>query len=969
MPSLRETAASRKSKEISLAEDEPKDGKKSTVTKQTASSKNSTKSTGTPGKINAATAGDKKPTKNNAMKKKQKDKENFVSENFEGGEEDDSLPNRGRDKIERGPCAKNVKASSEFEKKKDGMKSKAEFRTLMKDALSRENHKDVRALMRTADANFGKEEKFKLCDEYLKHFNEEKVFTPSDARNVVFQDASNEWDAREEDKKAVADEADEKEKKNEKKRYFINMGIVTWRPAGKQSKIMATTPGQQLALLLTSCMEVDCEKADGKTYSLNSEKHFIASSITLNKNGTSRVHVDQGNLGHSRAMAFGEFLGGETLVYDESGDQWMNVHYGSPAAERVFSTIRTCGIDAFKSGSGGDNKNDSGQSSLLHQKKPLKLRFSDDTATEIIADHKWLKTDDGMRFNTNRPGKIVQLPFSRKTVHHTVGDFQGPLPHATAPAFPKAYKDVAKRPKELRKIDLVGTVSPDEMDFLMQWCADRQEIKEHKEFVRYVAVFYPHDSMVSNRRGDKSLEYASSWGFNRLTDKQYESARDFLEKQHHFVHTRDGLGITYIEVDGKKIATRGGNRQVQGESITKQKNRVKKWCEEQILKKYGKKQGEIEIKKITANGKDYKTAGSAKTRDTPVVFLHDLWRDWGVDKWIEKKRQEKIEQLGEENVMGKEQFWETEQKKLRNICRCYAGRYIKEWGNKMFPYKDYPSKGWCFLKGVTDISALEQCFKKHISGELTVKINGNQCVFPSAVGKPREQKVPQYTGEYQCGARLAAEIGMNEDVSDREDEMTKKINERKREETIRRQKEALKKFKKGAKNAGGGGIKDSRKNKISGASSSSSRSSSSSSSVKTIKPKKKTKTTTAVNNNSLMSNKSKVKALKEKVMKVQRVVRKAKGNSSKTEKNYIAVKKPAMKRVTVVASKKDKVPTSNKRSSAPSGLVGKVYSWFKGEKNAKDDGNCGPGGENDADHSEQEETSAATKKRKVMQTK
>lgn len=308
------------------------------------------------------------------------------------------------------------------------------------DCLQRENYQDLEAVFRGMWQRKESKEMWQIVEEYLlKH---EHTFPKSNARNNVYEDSK-------------------KETQKTKARHFYNLGLVSCRPYGKLSNAMSTGPGKELCLLLMAATSVCKEREDGKE---SGNGLFWSSGITLNLNGTTRVHCDKGNLGRSRATAFGSFVGGDTWVYDpaeieKEKCQWLNVK-----DRRSLATVQAMAANARDYGT-----------------TPLKLRLKNSTDV-ITADAAWLKTDAGQQLYTKLE---VQMPFRREKVYHCAPDFQGPLPHATAPAFPMKYKDAASRPEELRGIDITGWMSPDDADFVIKWCADHQEEMAKEGYKRY----------------------------------------------------------------------------------------------------------------------------------------------------------------------------------------------------------------------------------------------------------------------------------------------------------------------------------------------------------------------------------------------------------------------------------------------------------------------------------------------------
>ncbi|CAD7945347.1 unnamed protein product [Amoebophrya sp. A120] len=686
----------------------------------------------------------------------EEEQEEKQTENKPAGEgqcdEDDELPNRGRDRIERAAAAKNEKRrtpTKEWEK--------CSLQEKVKDCLRRENFKDLVEVFKESNKK-DKDDKYQVIDSYLTEYKD--VFPESAARNAVFKDAEGEVDEYAEKKALKPGEVVKTEGMKKKTRTYMNLGIVSWRPYGKLSRQMKTEPGKSLAMLLCAALEVDCEARDGKK---KVEDLFIGSSITLNKNGTSQMHVDDGNLGHSRVIGFGRYVGGETWVYDKNGTQWLNVKPNTLAGKSVVSTIYNRGWWAERD-----------------KKEPLTIRLAD-KQTPIKADRKFFNSDEGRRLM--RKDCSIQLPFKRVPVYHQVADFMGPLPHATAPAFPGSFVDPAKRPKELQKINILGDMSPEEADFLLKWAADHQTGEDG--FIRYVAVFYPHASSVSDRVGDVSAERAASYGFCRVFEPKFEKARKRLEEDYRAMITQDGFGVVSFEgADGKKKQFKGAKNSLKGDQVTVQETAVKERTMQVIRDKY-KEDGEKEIAKIKFAKGNYKKGGSAETRDCPLVILDDLWRDWGIPELVEAERQAKIAKG--KTVPGKEAYMGQEQKFLREILRTYAGRKLPDWagGKVPLPYKDWPPD-WFFLKG-TDFSALKDAYLKHYSGECRITIQwSGKGPTPSIKGVKRTRDAPNVTDEYWTGNRLKEERMINEDLTDREDNETKRMNQLARDEKAKR---------------------------------------------------------------------------------------------------------------------------------------------------------------------------------------
>ncbi|CAD7974178.1 unnamed protein product [Amoebophrya sp. A25] len=746
--------------------------------------------------------------------------EDAVADEGAGSDEDEEedgedIPNRGRDKVERADPAKNEERTIS-----DADWSNKTAREQIADALKRENFADVCDVFRSLDsgkktdedpsrgsvlqqvpggqdggsyssssassssskatiassntkmnkARTGPKVKFEIVGEYLEAYREK--FPASEARNVVFQDASGEWDEKLENDKLEANKGD-KEKK--KKRYFMNFGIMSWRPYGKLSRLMREEHGKQLCMLLLACMEVETETADGKRpppVKGQKEKvglgHFVATSITLNKNGTSKMHVDDGNLGHSRGMAFGEFCGGETWVYDPSGPQWLDVPLGSPASTSVLATVYNAGWYAERDGL-----------------TPFVLRLKDDPEKKLItADRAWLQTDEGCRLKTTTK---IQLPFKRVPVYHQVADFMGPWPHATAPAFPKSYVDPKNRPAILQKIDILGTMSPEEAEIAMQWAANNQECED---LIRYMAVFYPHTSATQKRIGDTSMKRAATYGFRRLVDPMYKIVLDGLDEDFRRQNTADGQGLSVLMVNGQKVETRGAKNNRKAETVKDQeqliKDRTMRIIRERVLAE-GKSeaQADLEVKKISANKKDYKFSGSTATRDHPLILLDDCWRDWGIPELVEKERQEKLaaKTTPEEKAKfpGKEAYWNQQQKFMREILRCFAGRTMPCWsdGKTIIPYRDWPQKWW-WLKG-TDLSAVKDAYLKHFDKRQIIKITNGKPSKPDVANYPRCRNQENVTDEFFTAFRLEAEQGIRDDVPDMESSQQKAVKQALRE--------------------------------------------------------------------------------------------------------------------------------------------------------------------------------------------
>eukprot|EP00392_Amoebophrya_sp_AT5.2_P004375 g4383.t1 len=794
-------------------------------------------------------AGARKPSMKKAAQEKEEDDE-AEAPGDNDGDEDEDHPNRGRDKIERGPIARNKKRTIA-----DGAWKSMSFADQVADCLARENRHDLYEVFETVE-RIDRDKKYVLLEAYLQKYRNR--FPESAARNAVFRDAEGEVDAEAEAKMAAPGEKIDTAGKKKKARTFMNLGIVSWRPYGKLSRQMRDESGKNLGLLLTTAMEVERATSDGEK---EAKDLFVASSITLNKvqqflmqkflilkvkvevlpghhcwtaqppsqsqitsqNGTSQMHVDDGNLGHSRVIGFGNYCGGDTWVYDETGTQWLNIKPKSIAGKSVCSTIYNFGWNAERDG-----------------KKPFVVRLAEDPDGEpvdatkpdgakkpgqpIVADRAFFNTDLGRRFRDHK----FQMPFKRSPVYHEVQDFMGPWPHATAPAFPKSFVDPAKRPPELRNINILGDMSPDEADFLLQWAADHQSGED--DFIRYVAVFYPHASACTDRIGNTTAELAGGWGFRRMHEQAYAAARKRLEEEYRMFFTKDGFGETKLvgEHGTKARVFKGGKNSLKADKVSAQEEQVKERTRQVLREKYGAEKGEEEIAKIKYNAKKYvNDGGSAQTRDCPLYILNDLWRDWGIPELVEQERQKKID--AGKTPKDKLAYWDCTTKWLREVLRTYAGRKIPEWGNMtgpagkwptgnkadggtLIPYKDWP-RDWFFLKD-TDLSGLKDAYLKHFSGELVINMPTEGEPTPSIKGRYRTRDVPNVTDEFWTGNRLIEERKVNPDVEDREDDAAKEMNALARQEKQRRaaitkqKKEEEKLAKKAAKEEGAEGEED-----------------------------------------------------------------------------------------------------------------------------------------------------------------
>ncbi|CAD7963023.1 unnamed protein product [Amoebophrya sp. A120] len=360
-----------------------------------------------------------------------------------------------------------------------------------------------------------------------------------------------------------------------KTRPFFNLGLQACRPLGKCSKAMREADGRKLSLLVNVMMK--CGK-DRAPMTVTAREDWWYSSCTVNRGGITNIHVDDGNLGPSRLFAWGKgFVGGQTLRMAEAsevdalgvdGVEW----YPCPREARLVPKSLQERARDF-----GNGKT---------ELKPFKfMRMSDRKI--LICDKNFV--DESA--DTEATLLDIALPMVRLTSLHRLGDFDGKLPHATAPVFPASWRDhPEERPASIRDCkNLEWASSPEEaknlMDAANAWAGGQGAAKSGTDIVRYVCVFYPHGCAVPSKCIERSCDVVASLGFEKLREPWSLEARKNFDQYKERVNVHGNKGVT-VKVGGKDVVYMGGKAHLRSDKMKDEENEIQEKVQQKLGKSY-----------------------------------------------------------------------------------------------------------------------------------------------------------------------------------------------------------------------------------------------------------------------------------------------------------------------------------------------------------------------------------------------
>ncbi|CAD7935144.1 unnamed protein product [Amoebophrya sp. A120] len=296
------------------------------------------------------------------------------------------------------------------------------------------------------------------------------------------------------------------------KNCFFTLGLVNCRRAGLFGADAKKEGAPFLMLLVNAItsLHADAEKKPGKWIAEedsdfeiddNEEGTWWWTSITANKNSLTSLHVDGGNLGPSLLFAVGDFIGGETLTLRR--DFHPDDHYSKTLWVEV--TNEKCRKAAKKYGS-------------YCRTEPVDRMAKKQSPRKY--DHKYgapFLLHAG--FQEEKAGRMF-LPMERTPVKDMVAEYDGRIPHCTAPFFRSDFISSGKIDKSpLKGIDVTRWMSISEIEKAYEYCTKMHtgDAAADSGADRYVFVLYGHS--MWNHKGLGTAKLLQSYGFDRCGEK------------------------------------------------------------------------------------------------------------------------------------------------------------------------------------------------------------------------------------------------------------------------------------------------------------------------------------------------------------------------------------------------------------------------------------------------------------------
>lgn len=305
-------------------------------------------------------------------------------------------------------------------------------------------------------------------------------------------------------------------------------------------------------------------------------------------------------MGPSRVFVLGGgFAGGETLCYNPSGKQFMEIDCRPEAPEKTrgikasiwgrpkkikikgvvggaasSSSSAAAGAPSSSAAAPGD-QNSAGVSAAVTVPPPLEyftVRYKGQTLT---ADKKWLDSDDGYAASNTS----LELPFISRGGKGVIADFDGTLAHTTGPVYPEKL-DAATQ----KKLDIPLTAA--EMETELRECNEKysdqsaEAVKKHG-VLRFCCVFYPHNVASAKKIDPGAKDTGASWGFATMNDPEKAKIWEALEEAYNTNLGADGLQRE--AVDGfKGRTTTGVKTSVKGGNVSQQEKEVREASEAKL---------------------------------------------------------------------------------------------------------------------------------------------------------------------------------------------------------------------------------------------------------------------------------------------------------------------------------------------------------------------------------------------------